>query len=323
MNSYSDYETERRLARLINKISAQYNEAYKELVKTCSAYFKTFEERYQKEYEAYQKGKYTDTEFRAWVKAQIARGERWNRLRKNAALRITKANETAAAYINDTTPSIWTLNYNFTAFEADKAIGISFDLYDENTVRRLIVDDPNLLPAISQRAIDRAKDTAWNRDQFTKDVTSGILQGKSPAQLAKTVQHTMELNQVAAIRNARTAITSAQNGGRMDGYDKLAAMGVDMRKEWIATLDGRTRDSHREMDGERVPYNDSFSNGLMFPADPKGAGREVWNCRCTMRAVFPENNELRKMTYRGQNGESAFRAQRKEYDRFVRKKGTT
>ena len=186
-------------------------------------------------------------------------------------------------------------------------MGVSFDIYDENTVRRLIQEDPKLLPSISQKAIDRAKDTAWNRAQFTKDVTSAITQGIPPSQLAKSLQHTMGLNQVSAIRNARTAITSAQNGGRMEGYTKLAAMGVEMQKEWIATLDNRTRDSHRDLDGERVAYNKTFSNGLMFPADPSGAGREVWNCRCTMRAIFPENNEPRKMTYYGQNAGKAYK----------------
>ena len=306
MRNYSDYETERQLAELENKISAQYNDAYRELVKKCEEYFSKFDERYQKEYKAYQDGIYTKAQFDAWVKAQIARGKHWERLRENAALRITKANETAASYINDTTPSIWTLNYNYTAYQADKAMGVSFDIYDENTVRRLIVEDPNLLPAISQKAIDRAKDTAWNREQFTKDVTSGILQGKAPRELAKTIKHTMGLNQVSAIRNARTAITSAQNGGRMDGYNRLASLGVQMQKEWMATLDGRTRDSHRDLDGERVPYDKPFSNGLQFPGDPQGAGREVWNCRCTMRAIFPENSEPRKMTYYGRNAEEAY-----------------
>lgn len=233
------------------------------------------------------------------------------------ALYSSKANETAASYINDITPSIWTLNYNYTAYQADKAMGISFDIYDENTVRRLIVEDPKLLPSISQKAIDRAKDTAWNRNQFTKDVTSGILQGKSPTQLAKTIKHTMGLNQVSAIRNARTAITSAQNGGRMDGYDKL----VQMQKEWMATLDGRTRDSHRDLDGERVPYDEPFSNGLMFPADPQGAGREVWNCRCTMRAIFPENSEPRKMTYNGRNAEEAYKKMGSEQKRISKENG--
>lgn len=322
MQNYSDYETERQLAELENKISAQYNDAYRELVKKCEEYFSKFDERYQKEYKAYQDGIYTKAQFDAWVKAQIARGKHWERLRENAALRITKANETAASYINDTTPSIWTLNYNYTAYQADKAMGVSFDIYDENTVRRLIVEEPNLLPAISQKAIDRAKDTAWNREQFTKDVTSGILQGKAPRELAKTIKHTMGLNQVSAIRNARTAITSAQNGGRMDGYNRLASLGVQMQKEWMATLDGRTRDSHRELDGERVPYDKPFSNGLQFPGDPQGQGREVWNCRCTMRAIFPENSEPRKMTYYGRNAESAYEEKDDEsaFNEFVRRR---
>lgn len=52
-------------------------------------------------------------------------------------------------------------------------------------------------------------------------------------------------------------------------------------KQWDATLDGRTRDSHRRVDGEIRELDEKFSNGLMFPGDPSGGAAEVVNCRCT------------------------------------------
>lgn len=305
--TFAEKKTDKELEALEKKIAAQYLDAYRGLESEASEYFTKFEERYQQEYKAYLDGKYTKSEFYAWVNAQIARGKHWQDLRDNVAERMYAENEVAAAYINDATPSIWSLNYNFTAYEAEQHLGYTFELYDEQTVRRLIEEDPSLLPAITKKAIKRNKDLNWNRSQFTKDVTSAILMGQHPAKLAKTcLKHTVGLNQVSAIRNARTAITSAQNGGRMDGYKRLAEMGVQMQKEWIATLDERTRNSHRDMDGERVPYDKTFSNGLMFPGDPSGPGREVWNCRCTMRSIFPENSELRKVSYYGENAEAAY-----------------
>jgi len=34
------------------------------------------------------------------------------------------------------------------------------------------------------------------------------------------------------------------------------------------------------MDGETRPFNEPYSNGLMYPGDPGGSAEEVINCRC-------------------------------------------
>ena len=61
-------------------------------------------------------------------------------------------------------------------------------------------------------------------------------------------------------------------------------MGIKMVQVWMATLDGRTRDSHRHMDGERREVGKKFSNGCRYPGDPQGAPGEIYNCRCTLVA---------------------------------------
>ncbi|MBQ8944909.1 MAG: hypothetical protein IJ050_10525 [Clostridia bacterium] len=61
--------------------------------------------------------------------------------------------------------------------------------------------------------------------------------------------------------------------------------GIILDKQWLATKDERTRDSHAHLDGEIRKWNERFSNGLRYPQDPQGEAGEVYNCRCAMREI--------------------------------------
>ena len=61
--------------------------------------------------------------------------------------------------------------------------------------------------------------------------------------------------------------------------------GIILDKQWLATKDERTRDSHAHLDGEIRKWNERFSNGLRYPQDPQGEAAEVYNCRCAMREI--------------------------------------
>ena len=89
-------------------------------------------------------------------------------------------------------------------------------------------------------------------------------------------------------RAARTAVTSAQNAGRLDSYAAAGKLGIKLKKEWLATLDGRTRHAHALLDGQQRETSEPFEaegEKLQFPGDPAAAGWMVYNCRCTMAAV--------------------------------------
>lgn len=94
-----------------------------------------------------------------------------------------------------------------------------------------------------------------------------------------------EMSLAASVRTARTACTGAENAGRVGSYQRAERLGIELRQEWLATLDSRTRDSHRLLDCERIEVGETFSNGCRFPGDPQGPGREVYNCRCTLVAA--------------------------------------
>lgn len=122
-------------------------------------------------------------------------------------------------------------------------------------------------------------------------MTSGLLQGESVGKLATRFQNVTNANRVTAIRNARTFVTAAENAGRYDGFKEAERLGIKgIKKQWLATLDGRTRHSHRELDGQVVGWNEKFTSSLgsemLYPGDKDGAkAGDLYNCRCTMITV--------------------------------------
>lgn len=282
--------TDRELAALENRIAAEYKKAAEELTGKINAYFDQFKERDAEQLKLLQDGRITRQQYTQWRLAQIGRGERMEALRDRVAERMTKANEVAAAYINDTTPGLYSLNRNYAAYIIEQQVGanVGFDLWDEQTVKRLIVEQPDLMPYYPpERAVKRGIDLAWGKRQITSQVTTGILMGDSIKHLADRLQTNIpNMNRNSAIRAARTAVTGAQNAGRIDSYTQAEKMGIRLKKEWLATLDGRTRHSHAMLDGVRIKNDETFSNGCRYPGDPGGPAKEVYNCRCTLIAAI-------------------------------------
>lgn len=155
----------------------------------------------------------------------------------------------------------------------------TFSLVDEKTVKRLVDDGDIELP---YKDLDKIKDKRWNTKQMSSKLLQGILNGDPVDKIAQSLIGIVSNNEAAAMRNARTMVTGAENRGRLDSYNELDEQGVVQKKKWIATPDDRTRESHLKIDGEEVDIGDKFTNKLDFPGDPSGDPSEVYNCRCTM-----------------------------------------
>jgi SPP1 gp7 family putative phage head morphogenesis protein len=284
--------TDAELAKLERRIGKLYREAGEELQATIDAYFEQFKKR-DEEMKALigtvHNGKeWTESDYKQWRLNQIGRGERYQAMRDKVAQRATDANAVAVAYTNDATPGIYSLNRNYSAYTIEQVAGnVGFDLWDEQTVKRLMVEQPDLMPYYPpKRALKRGIDLEYGKKQITNSVTSSILQGKSIKRMADDLQKRITtMSRDSAIRTARTAVTGAQNAGRMDSYAAAEKMGIKLKKEWVATLDSRTRHSHAMLDGEQVAQDKKFSNGCRFPGDPQGPPWEIYNCRCTLIAA--------------------------------------
>lgn len=283
--------TERELAKLEKRIAEVYKDAANELQESVDDYFEKLKKRDGHQKALLDAGKITEEQYKQWRLNQIGRGERFEDLRDKIAERYTKANEIAAAYVNDATPGIYSLNRNYAAYTIEQMSGnVGFTFWDEQTVKKMILEAPDLMPYYPEnRAINRGIDLAYGKRQITASVTSGILQGKSISRIANDLQDRIEtMNRASAIRTARTAVTNAQNAGRQDSYEQAAKMGIKVYKRWVATKDERTRHDHGMADGQVVEYDKPFVVGgekLMYPGDRSGSPWNVYNCRCRMRTV--------------------------------------
>lgn len=197
---------------------------------------------------------------------------------------LAHTNEKALDYVNNQMPRVYGINYNGTIDQIKTdagriGMGVSFNLLDERTIRNLVQTDKLDLP---RKQLEKYKDKAWNAKAINSQMIQGILQGETIPEMAARLQNVTNMNEAAANRNARTMTTSAENSGRMDGMKAAEEKGLVYEKQWMATNDDRTRESHAEIDGESVPLDEPFSNKLQYPGDPEGDPGEVYNCRCTM-----------------------------------------
>lgn len=197
---------------------------------------------------------------------------------------LAHTNEKALDYVNNQMPRVYGINYNGTIDQIKTdagriGMGVSFNLLDERTIRNLVQTDKLDLP---RKQLEKYKDKAWNAKAINSQMIQGILQGETIPEMAARLQNVTNMNEAAANRNARTMTTSAENSGRMDGMKEAEEKGLVYEKQWMATNDDRTRESHAEIDGESVPLDETFSNKLQYPGDPEGDPGEVYNCRCTM-----------------------------------------
>lgn len=142
--------------------------------------------------------------------------------------------------------------------------------------------------------------------QVSRGISSGMTFGQIAQQLSLKMVGTYENpkgSYAYAKRIARTEGHRIQVQSTMDTCYKAKEKGADVVKQWDATLDDSTRESHQQVDGEIKELDEKFSNGLMFPGDPSGGAAEVVNCRCALsqRARWALGDDFTK--WDGRKGE--------------------
>lgn len=146
----------------------------------------------------------------------------------------------------------------------------AFDVFDE------AVQD--FISTVVAKKVVQVTDTT--KGQIRKLIAASESQGDSIVDMAEAID-TLYLDQIIPNRSvviARTEVIGASNAGSQQAAQQT---GLDLQKEWIATRDERTRNSHEDLDGEVRDLNEPYSNGLMYPGDPVGSAEDVIQCRCT------------------------------------------
>lgn len=291
--------TERLIRQMEAELAKEYARAYRDISRKLDDYLQRFETKDRIWQTWVAEDKKTEAEYKEWRMGQLAVGKRWSEMKQTLAEDLHHANEIARSTVNGHMPEVYALNHDYATFEVERGSGIdtSYSLYDRQSLERIWRDDPELMPGYTPTSqvaknIAAGKDIAWNRQMIQSAMVQGILQGESIDKMANRLMKVTTADYNAAVRYARTMSTNAQNAGRYDGYRRAEDLGIPLSLVWTATLDERTRFSHRQLDGQRRDVDQPFEvDGvkILYPADLGGKdykvpGSMIWNCRCTIIA---------------------------------------
>lgn len=145
------------------------------------------------------------------------------------------------------------------------------------------VVNPRVVQWMETEGAEKVKDiTETTKRALAETIAEGIAQGEGVPKIRDRVS--VVFRQAKGVRAETIARTETHNAVSTGTFETYRAGRVE-QKEWLATRDPRTRDSHIDIDREVRPIDQEFSNGLMYPGAP-GPPEEVINCRCALLPVI-------------------------------------
>lgn len=277
-------------SELAKRIRQTYLQAAKEVQQKLKAFKEAHEKRAQEMLKKVADGKITEKQYKDWLQGQVFIGKRWEEKLKDITQVYVDADKKAKELVGGTTKNVFVKFANSTAKELHRGThgAVSFDLYDRKTVERLLKKDPQMLP---EWKINEKKDYTWNYKRVKNAVAQGIIQGESVGKIGTRLAAELSASNANKMNMfARTAITGAENAGRIDRLHEAQEMGISVKKKWLSAHDARVRDAHAELDGVEQDVDKPFrlqdGREIDYPGDPTADPDLVYNCRCTLVYVY-------------------------------------
>lgn len=178
----------------------------------------------------------------------------------------------------------------------DGYIGVMYDLHgqdiplimpiDQKAVVRAIQTDSKISKGLYNRlGEDVGKLKTSIRAEVSRGIAAGFTWNEVATKLAKSFK-TTEFSKAYnnAMRIVRTEGHRIQVQSAMDAQQVAKDHGADIVKQWDATLDDRTRETHRMLDGQIRELDEPFEVGGMQADAPGmfGIASQDCNCRCAL-----------------------------------------
>lgn len=141
----------------------------------------------------------------------------------------------------------------------------------------------------------RIRSVRTNYISFINEIiATGLNDGKAIREITADLQKLFKSRKWYRWQSLRIARTETTTAANFAAVTASRTSGVVMVKEWISSLDARTRQpphsqfDHYEMNGKRVGLDEEFDvsgQDMSYPGDPKGSAGNVINCRCTVAQI--------------------------------------
>jgi len=122
--------------------------------------------------------------------------------------------------------------------------------------------------------------------QVRRLIEQGVSDGLGTEAIGKKIRGVIP--GIASYRAATIARTETHTASNIGAMAAAQATGLNLKKEWLAAEDDRTREDHAEADGQIVGLNETFTVGgveMMEPGDPSAPPEQTINCRCVLAFI--------------------------------------
>ena len=171
-------------------------------------------------------------------------------------------------------------------------IGTLFDLQGQGIPLMLPLNQEQMISAItlnSKLSAPLYNALGYNIDflktSVRQEISRGIAQALSYQEMARNIKNTTNVDYNKSLRIAKTEGHRIQCESAYNVQVRAKQKGADIVKQWDSTLDGKTRPSHRMLDGQIVDVDDYFKSDsgykALYPGD-FGVPSEDCNCRCVL-----------------------------------------
>lgn len=173
---------------------------------------------------------------------------------------------------------------------------------DQDQVVKAVQSDVKLSKGMYQAM---GKYLAPLKKQVVQEISRGLAASERWTDIAARIERRSKIGLSNALRIARTEGHRVQNASIYDAQKAAKQSGVDIVKQWDATLDGNTRKDHRKLDGQIREIDEPFEvsgRKAMYPGKFGRAEQDI-NCRCTIlqRAKWAlDDDELEELKTRAE-----------------------
>jgi SPP1 gp7 family putative phage head morphogenesis protein len=270
MSIKTELETARKAAerlqkRLERELIAKYKETNRELKLMFADLYRKYETG----------GKLTFVEMQKY--------DRLKAIQKDVTATINELYQKERSYLNTGLKDIYENGYYRTAYaiEKDLQAKLSYSLLNVDKIKAAIqnpISGLTLNETLSKNRINII-------GKINQEIVQGLVRGESYGKMAKRITETLGGDAGKAIRVAQTEAHRIHVQATMESAEQAEAAGVNMMKTWVATLDDRTRDAHRDLDGQTIPMDENFTDSTGGDGPGPGAmgtAASDINCRCTL-----------------------------------------
>lgn len=171
----------------------------------------------------------------------------------------------------------------------DAFIGTAYDLAGQGIPLIMPIDQAAAVKAIMTESKIKeglyealGVDASALKKTIAREITRGVATGLTFEDIARNVSNVSKAPMSRAKTVARTEGHRVQQASAYDAQKEAKNKGADVVKQWDGTLDGRTRSTHRKLDGQLREVDEPFEmdgKKAMFPGG-FGDPAEDCNCRC-------------------------------------------